>query len=965
MIDTSLVRHTDTCWSYYPPKLSARSASQPLSSPSKKSDLDEIRIEVPSSLQGNDRYTMVQLITEKIFKANRINFETLRKGFSFRTEREEHWKLVAANVNQSFLRSCIQKIPCFAVISHPRVMRMTLSRVHNSPCCQKISKITSFYLNPRELLLPVFNRPFHAEISFPELLRRPQFSDPFTELAALSFQSAEQFFVMESAHRGSLQFVRRGGRLRLDPIEDTASMPRPSPRSSPPSPSHTAATEGSQETSESIPVPLSPRMTGNFLDAFLDTTETGTSSKLSQQKEENRTILSYFMKHLRQEYGVWLIDFLKHTYDLDLKKMYEEGLPLFPDHVFKANIGANNIEYGHLVALVHTLRRLVQDIEQSPLEHKKPFLDYLVLRDEIGSLGHLSLRECRKLIQQVQEFSHKEAILLEDVLVYLKGLLPEETREPASLPPAQFHALVHLLVSTTEELDRAFTGRKIRHSAIFGYHTMGDKKVANSCRDLFELLHIFQEMKESSWPAYFELLSHVVAKKTLFRRNIDGTGWHVGLLLPGPNVNEGHETWYYNDTFLDDSKGNFSYTLKPACDGYRQGPHEQLGPKPLPYIKLYRSTASDKSALNSHDSLRADLNPDGSPGSLNPSLSYEYERKNFESRTLPLWMGYVLLGYLYKDKPTPSYEGWMQKAVQLFAEYRTQYKKESVITEGELTALQKMRSERNYPLLLETLLEKSTQLGEDPRMKISQDIAFVGHSLGGGLAQDGVYQFCTRTKRVPLPEATIICSTSHPPAIDNVKNTRFMNLGQEHQEMLSLNRMGYHIWHQFELGDFVPQAGGSHLGTPVYPPKPVDYHELSLPSERQRQWLTFHAHVFKPLISAKSMEIVDVPTHGRRIGHAMLDRDYSLQELTSQQVGEFDHALILKGDVRKAFGYRILNSPKLSEWVRKKIGRLAKWGFASLEWFHGFGMGDRDENGVWYMRFSQKRALQQLFSPTL
>lgn len=964
MIEQSLVRHTDTSWSYYTTRHASGSPSQPPIS-SKRSDLDEIRIEVPSNLNGSQRYEMIQLITENVFKTKRMNFETLRKGITFQTGPQEQWKLVARNVNQTFVLTCLQKIPCFSIISPPKVMHMTLSRVHNSPCCQKMSKIAAIYMNPKEILLPLLYRQYQPEAPLDWLLTRTQFSDPFTELASMAFQSSEQFFVMEAAHRGSFQFVRKGKCLRLDLIEEKPLVPASPTRSSLLSQHHAQAAEDTQVLAEAVRVPLSPRMTEHFLDAFVDTADTVSVSKAYHQKEENRTVLSYFMKHLRQEYGVWLIDFLKHTYDLDLKKMYEEGLPLCPDHVFKANIGANNIEYGHIIALIHTLRRLVLDIEQSPTEHKKLFLDYLVQRDEIGSLAHLSLRECRKLCQQVQMFSHKEAILLEDALVYLKRILPAEAQDVNALSPEQFHSLVHLLVSTPEELDRAFTGRKIRHSAIFGYHTMGDKSIANPCRDMFELLHIFQEMRMSNWPAYFELLGHVVAKKTLFRRNIDGTGWHVGLLLPGPNINGGQETWYYNDTFLDDSKGNFSYTLKPACDGYRQETPERSGPRPLPYIKLYRSTASDKSALNSRDSLRADLNPDGSPGSLNPDLSYGYEKKNFDSRTLPLWMGYVLLGFLYKDKPNPSYDGWMHKAVRLFEEYRTQYKKETLITEEELASFHKLLAQGNHPRLLDALLEKSTQLEEDPRMKISQDIAFVGHSLGGGLSQGGVYQFCTRTKRIPLPESSIICFASHPPAIDNGKNVQFMHLGQEHQEMLSLNKMGYHVWHQFEMGDFVPQAGGSHLGTPPYPPIQSDPYQLTLPSDTQKQWLTFHAHVFKPLISAKSMEIVDVPTHGRRIGHAMQDRDYTLQELTSQQVGEFDHSYILTGDVRKAFGYRLLNSPKFSEWFRKKIGRLAHFRFAALEWYHGFGMGDRDENGVWYMRFSQRRAIQQLFSPTL
>ena len=302
----------------------------------------------------------------------------------------------------------------------------------------------------------------------------------------------------------------------------------------------------------------------------------------------------------------------------------------------------------------------------------------------------------------------------------------------------------------------------------------------------------------------------------------------------------------------------------------------------------------------------------------------------------------------------------MTTAVTQFKEYRLRNRLEAKVPRSEVTAMETFLHKTQYRELVELLIEKADELGEHPRTKKGQDLAFVGHSLGGALAQAGLHTFCVRTSRIPLPGYHIICSTSHAPATKNETNAQFMRMMEENDEMLSLNGIHFYISHQFEKGDFVPQSGGSHLGSVVYKSKPPLLPFASTIRHERLTCLSFHAHVFSPLATAQVKEIVSAPTHGRRIGSGT-EQDYQLTELNSQEVHDFDHALKLRGKLAKVFQYSILSCPKVTEWVRKNLGgRVILPVYSLYNRLTGPGEGEREADDVLYMRFSSNRALCQL-----
>ena len=238
------------------------------------------------------------------------------------------------------------------------------------------------------------------------------------------------------------------------------------------------------------------------------------------------------------------------------------------------------------------------------------------------------------------------------------------------------------------------------------------------------------------------------------------------------------------------------------------------------------------------------------------------------------------------------------------------------------------------------LIAYGHQFKEDPRYKIHQDVACVGHSLGGALSQAGAYLFSTHLKRMPLPGHQFICYSSDGPAIDNSKDAEFMKFGRHHQELFQFLHVKWKIYHQFEFGDFVPQAGGSHLGTTEYN------------RQKDKSWLDESAVVFRPL-QGDAPAVVSSQTHGRRIGLATPERDYTITKITPTELSEFDHSYWLSARIRSIWGYRIFNSPRISEWVRKKVGLLTLPAMKIINFFEGQGIGTRDENGVLAVRYEK------------
>lgn len=193
--------------------------------------------------------------------------------------------------------------------------------------------------------------------------------------------------------------------------------------------------------------------------------------------------------------------------------MCRTGAPLHPDHIFKINIGVNQIEMIHIEELYQKLQRL-----QSALTSFEPNQPLSFVFEELGAgvNNELSIREMRGLCKISGKTQYDINALttgdLQQALLKLLSKKPPKTMR--ELSPDGFSALCRMLMPEVENDAAVFTGRKITHVSICGYKTMGDRGVFDPSRNLHELLQTFPDMqKPADWHNYFEMLAHVAVRK--------------------------------------------------------------------------------------------------------------------------------------------------------------------------------------------------------------------------------------------------------------------------------------------------------------------------------------------------------------------------------------------------------------------------------------------------------------------
>lgn len=867
----------------------------------------EIRLQVPTLDTGRERFELVSAIRTAL-ETNRalLKRDLFRNGFQVQINdptsplngkwviQLHHSPCLIKRIIQSGLNRISQAIPFTKTFSKRKTVVVDVRRPETCRCpslTRSVHRVATFIINQ-------ITRPSILETSFgmlaseKEELSRKSFYDPFTTLASRALKTIDPDFVMETAHQGGYRFIL---------LE-----------------SHALSLEAMSEGTD-----------------------------VQQQVEaENRTVVRAYKEFLIREFGMGFVEQIQNSYNIHFDEMIEKGLPLLPDHVSKCNIGTNDITMTHVENIWNTIKKIHASVNNplaSPPETTSAS-EYLIT---IGHELSIPTRVLRNIYRMIPHQTPESSVT--DLQAFLKDFFPDDPVESVrKLPPAQFNAVVDMIMPSDDERKKSFTGRKIRHICIMGFNTMGNPNIPNRCRDLFELLHVFDDCrKQERWKSYYEILSHVVVKKSLFKtpplHESSSNQLQVGLLIPAPDSNDNKRRWYITDALFDDSKGNLNYVLLPGCHGYRSSDN-----RTLPMIKLYRSTASNKNAMNWHDSIAADLNPHGSPGSLNPDLSLPYERTHFNERTIPIWMGHLIVSLSTnrsKDRTQPT-DSVQQNALQsvsieslkraaiAFKEYLT-----TNHPEESFEPIQRLLETQAYSELEQALISYGHTFKEDPRYKLQQDIACVGHSLGGALAQAGTYLFSARLKRMPLPGHQFICYSSDGPAIDNAKDAEFMQFGHTNREMFRMLNVRWRVHHQFEYGDIVPQAGGSHLGTTSY----NGYEDTD--------WLDEKASVFKPLDGAEALSIVNPPTHGRRTGTSVVEKDYTFTTITPKELSEYDHAFMLGGRIKKIWGYRFLNSPQLSEWLRRMTGKILSLPLKIVYAPLGDGAGNRDQNGVLAVRY--------------
>jgi hypothetical protein len=899
-----LHRLDDTTWSYIP----AHGERIPAD------EFEEIRFNVPALGSGRERYELVAAVTAA-FEAHRprLKRELFHKGFRITLTDKDSPVAGTWDVNLHRMACLPKRILCGGIqkITQYFPFTRTLSKrktaiidIHQSKDCfasrmasvaKRITTLEIGRWDPPPALTLRLNAIVHPE----EAIRQGSFHDPFSRIAAKALKTISPSFVMEADHRGGFRFV----------LDDSNQL-------------------------------------------FLEPSTAPDDDVVQQVFAENRKTVRAYRDFLVREYGRDFVDEIEFAYHIDFDDMIDKGLPLYPDHVSKCNIGMNNIELRHIQNVWETLQRLDTALKslEGRIDPSTPAATALL---GLGEEHAIPLRVLRNILRQIPH--DDKTPTLANLKIFLLDLgVAHPVQSVKDLPPPAFNKVVEMIMPSDDERKRSFTGRKIRHLCVMGFNTMGDPDIPCRCRDLFELLHIYDDLrKEEKWKNFFELLSHVVVKKSIYRESLqpDSTGQtvRVGLLIPGPSSVGGGRRWFYNEAFYDDSNGNVNYVLLPACNGYRSADNRPLG-----LIKLYRSTASNKNAENSRDSLMADLNPDGAPGSLKPELSLPYEKGHFFDRTIPVWMGHLLLAMKARRWAESSAgldsvqqnvldsmrSDHLQRAVETFTTYMTKFHPEESIE-----ALIHFYEEKEYSKVEAALIGYGHEYREDPRYKTPQDMSCVGHSLGGALAQEGTYYFSAYYGRMPLPGHQFICYSSDGPAMKNSQDRAFMKFGQDNREMFKQLGVKWRVYHQFEAGDPVPQSGGSHIATTGYDA----YHD--------QDWLDVVVGVFRPLEGAEALSIVAPPTHGRRIGTAVDERDYTYTRITPKDLADFDHpnrVFGLNGRIRKIWGYKLLNNPRLTEKVRTVAGWFLKKTrlMNFIENLDRNEVGVRDQNGVLAIRHS-------------
>jgi hypothetical protein len=829
--------------------------------------VSEIRMSVVGVKDGEDRYKLVETI-DHLFHENVdvVTREKLERGIIADIDDEQssirgRWLITSRKVGCLFWRILesivywvMQWFPCLYTPSIATKIDVTIRKISDCCCCEglaeRISGATAFLHVPPDKGLPDEARILPIPQTEKEIVQLPNFADPATRLSRLCLQTVAGPYLMEACPDSDYCLVIDEGSLRLQRIPDKED------------------------------------------EAYVG---------------RNKEALRYYVSFLTREFGMDFLTQIQETSGIDFGSLIEKGSPLTPDIVSRCNVCANNIEMGHLETFWQRLCILKTRFVAITSGQDREFLWSLPKGKDDRRNFILPWRVVRKL--SLAAGSAPEAIR-----TFLQALIGEEPpRSVQDLPPEKFNQLRALFESTPEELERAFTGRKITHVAISGFNTMGNLNRPNPCRCQAELLQIFEGLKKN-FAAFFELVAHVYSKKNNFRLTPDQRKekWHVGSIIPGPKCDGSQMSSFFTQAVVDDGQGSFSYVLEPACHNYRW--QERL----LPWIKVYRSTNSNPNSPGWWSSVLADINGSSSPGSLNPDAAYREERAALDKRSLPLWSAYLEVALRLKRDPTKSttltYEEALKRSVDELELYL-----EIVEPLAAVGIIEPLRKDVTAGLMADVerrLLETATKYRERPEDKTAQDIYHIGHSLGAGNAQLFTWHHFPKQRRIPMIGCGSYTAAYNGPALDKAKDEEFMAFGREHKELFRLLQVHFFVMHQLEYGDLVTQGGERHLGTSGY-------------TEDDAAWLQTSAYVFKPNIydlpvTATALPITTLQTHGRRIQEAVEgeDKDYVRTKLVPSQLEQFHDAWWLPHDLNKIFGYSLLLSPRINEDIRRIVGTI-------------------------------------------
>lgn len=347
---------------------------------------------------------------------------------------------------------------------------------------------------------------------------------------------------------------------------------------------------------------------------------------------DGRATVKFYKEYLIQQYGKEKIAYIEHMYRMNL----DEADALTPEHIYRFNMGVNNLE--------------VQDIDDflikchQVLNRLDPFNGDLVEGDfdRMLSPGDFNFTG-----REIYGLAANEIHTIDDLKDWLYELAPlPEISEVLS--PGQMQAIMRIFKLAPSELNNAYTGRKIYKFIISGYTNAGSKEY-KPWIDQQQLLQTLAKMEGcNNELEYQEKLAFVLAKNNLVREHPLEL-FRVGAIIPGLKDVDGSEHYYKVASFVSNSYGIVSLTLEKVCDD-----------PDLSGIKAFRSTAASDYSLQAYESLLQDFFLVSSPGYKGTGLSDPYEREFFDARSIPIWVGYMLLEQDEKD-PQARYN-YLEKA---------------------------------------------------------------------------------------------------------------------------------------------------------------------------------------------------------------------------------------------------------------------------------------------------------------
>lgn len=348
---------------------------------------------------------------------------------------------------------------------------------------------------------------------------------------------------------------------------------------------------------------------------------TGVSEKSC---DVNQHTVKFFRDMIVHQYGQDKFDYICHFYDMDFEELIRSGKPLTPEHVYRMNMGLNNIEADDLQKFLVRLPAFMLLVDASFVEKgSMPLFDFLASLDECP----LSISEVRGIAQAMQaKWGIDEPLTTKHLLRWLHPICSYENVK--DMPPKKVTELMTVFTPHESERHRIFTGREIYFAMKSGYTTAG-KEQYKPWIDQQQLLHVFPVIQSTAnWRNYYEKLAHTVCKYHLFREH-PHAGCKVGAIIPGPLNDRGEKRWYMVKQAVHNGYGKICYTLMP------------LGNDPtLPIIKLYRSTASAKYSVFGEKTKRADTNLLNKTGYEGKARTDHYENSLIHEHTIPIWVAY-------------------------------------------------------------------------------------------------------------------------------------------------------------------------------------------------------------------------------------------------------------------------------------------------------------------------------------